>query len=108
LQAYQILPTGTHAFSDPANIKGSWDGNFNYRYVHTRSSREPEAPNYDCRFSGGVDSRFDFLLVSPSIQNSTMNVSYIDSSYALLSNNGSVFNKTINNPANTSDPDICP
>jgi hypothetical protein len=101
-EAYQILTSGVHPFSDPANMEGDRDGKCDFRTVHSQSSREPGAPNYDCGFSGGADSRFYFLLVSPPVQNGTMNVSYVDSSYSPLGNDGSIFNEAINDPLNTS------
>jgi|GEM_PF-361943 len=100
--AYQTLISGTFPFDDPADMEGDWDGNFDFAEVCTQSSREPGAPNFDCGFGGGNDSRFDFLLTSESIRDSTMNVSIISDSYTPVGNDGSIFNKAINDPANTS------
>jgi hypothetical protein len=102
-QAYQVLTTGIFPFVDPAQMEGPWDNNFQFRKVHSQSTREPGGPNYDCGSGGGVDSRFDFLLISESISNNWMNIEYVDSTYGSLGNDGSIYNKAINDAANTSN-----
>ena len=101
-QGYQTLLSGVNPLNDPVDMPGDWDGDFAFRLVHTQSSRGPGDPTFDCGFNGGADSRFDFLLISNAITNNTLNTAYVDSSYATLGNDGSIFNKAINDPANTS------
>lgn len=101
-QAYQTLISGVYPFVDPVGMEGAWDGDPTFASVHTQSSREPGAPNYDCGFGGGADSRFDFLLTSESIINNTMGASYLTNSLMPLGNDGSIYNKAINDPSNTS------
>jgi hypothetical protein len=100
--AYTVLLGGTYPFMDPINQNVNWESNPTYGYTHTQSSRSATSPNLDCGIVGGCDSRFDFLLTSSSIINNTDSVKYLSGSYHVTGNNGSIFNKSINDAANTS------
>ncbi|MFT4533910.1 MAG: hypothetical protein ACJA1A_000046 [Saprospiraceae bacterium] len=101
--AYQILTSGTFPFDDPANQEGNWNNNQAYASVLTQSTRAFNDPPYDCGATGGIDSRFDFVMTSETIKDSMDYVSVIEGSYNTVGNNGSTFNEAINNPSNTSD-----
>jgi hypothetical protein len=57
--SYQAMVGGTAGgrFFDPINRPGSWNGNNTYRFLHTQ---DPSGP-------GGMDDRFDQLLVSQNL-----------------------------------------
>ena len=101
--AYQILTSGTYPFDDPADQEGNWNNNQAYASVLTQSTRAFNDPPYDCGATGGIDSRFDFVMTSETIKDSVANVSVIAGSYNTVGNNGSTFNQAINNSSNTSD-----
>ncbi len=100
--AYQILISGSYPFDDPANQEGSWDNNQAYADVLTQSTRANNDPPFDCGASGGIDSRFDFVMTSETIRDSVDNVSVISGTYNTVGNNGSTYNQAINIPSNTS------
>lgn len=99
---YQTLLSGTFPFNDPVNTPGAWDSNAAFADVHTQTTRAPGSDPMDCGAGGGVDSRFDFLLASNPIINGTDHVTYVANSYMELGNDGNLFNKEINDPANAS------
>jgi hypothetical protein len=98
---YQILLSGNRPLRDPINRAGVWSNNADFVDVHTQSTRSLSNPFYDCGAVGGVDDRFDFILLDDSAMQSHR-VRYIPNSYTALGNNGSTFNTRINNPINTS------
>lgn len=98
--AYQTLLGGTHPLNDPINTPGSWNNNSSFAATHTQSTRVSQS--LDCGATGGLDSRFDFILINDEIQNGTMDVSYVADSYYPLGNGGNTFNNNINDPWNNS------
>jgi hypothetical protein len=98
---YQILLAGTRPLRDPINRAGVWSGDAAFADIHTQSTRSLSNPFYDCGAVGGVDDRFDFILLSDSAIQSSR-VRYIPNSYTAVGNNGSTFNSRINNTTNTS------
>ncbi|MGK0314300.1 MAG: exonuclease III [Saprospiraceae bacterium] len=100
--AYQILTSGIYPFHDPADQEGNWNNNQAYADVLTQSTRATDDPPYDCGATGGIDSRFDFVMTSETIKDSLENVNVIAGSYNTVGNNGSTYNQAINTPSNTS------
>lgn len=93
--AYQML-IGYQADNDgrskdPINTGGSWHDNFTYRYVHTQATQS---------VWGGMDDRFDFVLVSYALDDGA-GMSYESGSYTAFGNDGLRFNNPINDPPNT-------
>lgn len=95
---------------DPVNRPGTWSNNSAFASIHTQSTRTTDLG--DGGATGGVDDRFDQHLASASMM-SGEGISYLGPtaagtvgthSYRAFGNNGSVFNKAINDPANTSKP----
>jgi len=84
-------------FYDPINISGNWN-QLRYSLHHTQSTRTSGG----CAASGGLDDRFDLMLFSDEIRDSTDHVKYIPNSYQALGQDGSRYNGRINSPANTS------
>jgi hypothetical protein len=100
--AYQSLKSGPQPFQDPLNLEGPWDMNAAYAITHTQASRCGSCPVYECGINGGCDSRFDFLLTSPSIINNEDNIEYMANTYKAVGNNGSILNLSVNSSSNTS------
>lgn len=88
-------------FYDPVNQLGSWNNNSNFAAIHTQSTH---AVSSGCHSGGGLDDRFDFLLVSDEIQQGSHGVKYYPNSYQVLGNDGNHFNQSINAGNNTSAP----
>ncbi len=89
-------------FNDPVDQYGNWHNNSYYSYYHTQSTH---STSNGCASTGGMDDRFDFILISNSIKNSTKDVSYVSQSYRTVGQDGQHFNKAVNaSPANISVP----
>ena len=77
---------------------GNWHSSGTYSEYHTQSTHQYE--DDDCHSSGGMDDRFDFILMSENIYGGREGVRYIGGSYNALGNDGRRFNKSINDPTN--------
>ena len=91
-------------FYDPPNQLGNWAGSpssfANYLTQSTRTS-DPG----DCNATGGMDNRFDHILITSAIKNGTDSVSYIAGSYKVIGQDGQHTNVSLlHSPANTSVP----
>jgi hypothetical protein len=102
--AYQNLinPTNLLArLNDPINRPGNWNASAAFADVATQSLRLAALP--DGGASGGLDSRFDFMLVSDPILNGSKGIRYIPGSYSAYGNDGQHYNKALTDlPANSS------
>ncbi len=89
-------------FIDPVNREGSWNNNSSFSDVHTQSTHADEN---GCASYGGMDDRFDFILISNDIKEGSKNIKYISDSYWAVGQDGKHFNKSINDsPTNTTVP----
>lgn len=89
-------------FIDPIDQVGEWHNNYNYAHVHTQSTH---SSGNGCPSTGGMDDRFDFILISNSIENGSQDVTYLDNSYWAVGQDGNHFNKSlVDSPANTTVP----
>ena len=87
---------------DPINRIGNWHNNSSFSDVHTQSTR---ATDYeDGGATGGMDDRFDFILVSSPILDAT-DLNYLEDSYTPYGNDGNHFNQSINAGNNSAVPD---
>ena len=104
----QNYPNNDILFVDPLSLVGGvgyWDNNWNYAPFHTQSTTASN--DNPCRSSGGMDSRFDMILMSDEIYMGYHNVRYVNNSYRALGNDGEHFNMSINQGYNSSvSPDI--
>ncbi len=91
--AYQNLlnPANAVVFKDPIDRPGSWHNNVNFKDIHTQSTHALNENNF---VGGGLDDRFDFILLSEDLMNSPV-LHYINGSYAAYGNNGNCFNHSI-------------
>lgn len=96
--AYTALldPNNAIPLVDPINQSGSWHNNIDYQDIHTQSTRESSGP-FGAGAGGGLDDRFDFILMSENMETDPK-FRYIENSYAAYGNNGNCYNKSINDP----------
>jgi|GEM_PF-91886 len=99
--SYVRMTTGSWPFIDPINTPGSWHNNPSFAAVHTQC---PRTTSFGGSAGGGMDDRYDFIMINAEIQNATMDVGYVPGSYEALGNDGNIFNDAINDPANTAAP----
>jgi len=102
--AYQELTeysNSLYRFYDPVNSPGYWHNSSQFASLHTQSTRSQDA---DCFSSGGLDDRFDIILVSPYIYYGSNRVHLVEDSYHALGQDGARLNGSIISPANTSIP----
>ena len=79
---------------------GAWNNNGQYTDYHTQSTHKNS--DSDCHSSGGLDDRFDFILMSENIYGGRDGIQYINGSYNALGQDGRHFNKSVNDPTNYS------
>lgn len=96
--AYQtFLNEFTIPLYDPLDAPVNWHNSGSYSWLHTQSTRTGQLS--DGGSSGGMDDRFDFILLSTSFQDST-GLRYITNSYKAYGNDGNHFNASINSGTN--------
>lgn len=96
--AYQnlISQTGTGYFIDPLTMPGAWNVS-SYAPYHTQS---PRVRAFGGGSTGGMDDRFDLILMSKAIDSSG-GITYVEGSMTAYGNDGSHFNDSINKSPNT-------
>ncbi|RLD43564.1 MAG: hypothetical protein DRI86_09725 [Bacteroidetes bacterium] len=102
--AYQSLinySNSTYKFNDPINTSGNWNNNSSFAAIHTQSTH---TNSNGCASGGGLDDRFDFILISNDIKNANNHIHYKNNSYTVIGNDGNHFNKSITNGTNNSVP----
>ena len=65
---------------------GAWNNNGQYANYHTQSTHQYD--DSDCHSSGGMDDRFDFILMSENIYGGRDGIRYIGGSYNALGQDG--------------------
>lgn len=83
------------SFNDPENQLGSWNNNSSFANYHTQSTH---SNSQGCFSGGGMDDRFDFILVSDAIENNTDGLTY--SNYQAIGQDGSSYNGNLNTSSN--------
>ncbi len=103
-QAYIKLlqvTSGNGHFQDMiTNMTGVWNI-YAYRQYHTQSSRTRA---FGGGATGGLDDRFDMILVSPGVSNSGR-IAYVANSMTPYGNDANHYNDSINRRPNTAVPD---
>lgn len=100
-EAYDNLvnnPNYLVRFHDPIGRSGSWNNNSQFADIFTQSTHTSDA---DCASNGGMDDRFDFILVSNKVKNGTDKVKCLPETYHAFGQDGRRFNGSIVSPANT-------
>lgn len=94
----KILDTNNHVIiKDVLNMSNSlqsWHTNYNYQTLHTQATRLSNTPFNGYGAGGGLDDRFDFIMLSENIINPSY-INYVANSYKSYGNNGNCYNKRI-------------
>lgn len=93
--AYQSLVDASNSnikFYDPVNKPGSWSNSSSYARYHTQSTH---TSSNGCASAGGLDDRFDFILMTNSILTNTNRIEYLPSTYTAVGQTGTAFNGSI-------------
>ncbi|HLV47247.1 MAG TPA: T9SS type A sorting domain-containing protein [Flavobacterium sp.] len=94
----QILnPENAIKLIDPIDAPGDWQDDAEFSYLHTQSTRVSNAGFggfANAGASGGMDDRFDFIMMSENFNTSTR-FSYVPDSYQAYGNNGDCLNKDV-------------
>ena len=91
-------------FMDPAAMVGGvgeWNNNNQFAAFHTQSTR---SYSDECFSSGGLDDRFDFILMADEIAFSYNHLRYVQGSYHAVGNDGHHFNMSVDQGNNTAVP----
>jgi hypothetical protein len=97
-----LMNSGSIPLFDPLSMVGNWSNDITYASVHTQSTRMNPLSDGS---GGGLDDRFDMILVSEDVFNNENGVSYISGSYGALGQDGNRFNGSVLTPTNSSVPD---
>jgi endonuclease/exonuclease/phosphatase family metal-dependent hydrolase len=81
---------------DPINKLGNWDDNSSFANLHTQSTR---AIQFGGGASGGLDDRFDLVLISYALDGANELV-YKQGSYLAYGNDGRHLNRAVNDGTN--------
>ena len=74
-----------YRFYDPIDREGHWNNNSMFADIHTQSTHSSST---DCFSSGGMDDRFDLILVSPYVFYGSQNVQVLPETYHALGQDG--------------------
>ncbi len=94
-------PTNPIVFVDPIDTPGAWNNNENFTDIHTQSTRTSSGP-FGTGAGGGLDDRFDFILMSENML-SDPKLRYVTETYEAYGNNGNCFNMSINDETCTGE-----
>lgn len=101
---YQNLVSGgTNFLKDPLNMPGNWTTNSSFAAIHTQSPRV--SGSTDCGVTGGLDDRFDHIIVSQNVLNGGNLLQYSAASYKAIGNDGNHYNQSILSGTNSQYPD---
>lgn len=80
---------------------GEWNANSQFAQFHTQATRKYSV---DCFSYGGLDDRFDFILMADEIAFSYNHLRYVQGSYKAVGNDGHHFNMSVEQGTNTAVP----
>lgn len=92
-------------FVDPLGYVGgvgAWNENSQFAPFHTQSTLSWS--DNDCHSGGGLDDRFDFILMADEIAFGYNRVRYVSNSYKAVGNDGQHFNQGLDQHGNNSVP----
>lgn len=97
-----LIVSGAGQMKDPINSPGNWTSNSSFAGIHTQSPRT--SGSWACGATGGLDDRFDHILLS---QNATTGSScqYQSNSYKAIGNDGAHYNQSLLTGGNSQYPD---
>jgi endonuclease/exonuclease/phosphatase family metal-dependent hydrolase len=102
--AWQALTGQSSSFSgfiDPAGQVGNWNKNPDFVTVHNQSTRTIAD---GCGAIGGMDDRFDFILINDTLLSSTGKLRYIPQSFRTPGQDGLRLDGSLIDPPNFSAP----
>ena len=102
--AYQHLLFNNNTafrFIDPIDKYGKWGSNSQFAEIHTQSTH---TSSNGCFVGGGLDDRFDFILVSPTVFYGTRKIKALPETYHALGQDGKRYKGSILSPANNTLP----
>ncbi|NQT77680.1 MAG: T9SS type A sorting domain-containing protein [Bacteroidetes bacterium] len=88
-------------FYDPVNEIGNWHINWEYSHVHTQSTHTILG---GCPSGGGMDDRFDFIMINQNLYDQSDRAFYLEDSYWALGQDGMRLDGSLLDPPNTSLP----
>lgn len=88
-------------FHDPIQQEGDWQDNPLFAQIHTQSTH---AVSNGCAVGGGLDDRFDFILINEVLKHHSTRFAYLPNSYYALGNDGNHLNLSVNDGPNHSAP----
>lgn len=103
--AYGLMtfhPDESIRFYDPVDQTGIWIDNPDMTDFHTQSTR---SGNVACFVGGGLDDRFDQILISRTLLNGSDGFRYEEGSYTAVGQDGGRLNGSLVGPPNYSAPD---
>lgn len=80
-------------FVDPINQLGDWQSSA-YADIHTQSTRSND-DNGGCFSTGGMDDRFDLILMTQQMEFSTAKVQYMPGTYKAYGQDGNAYNSSL-------------
>ena len=98
--AYQTLLYHANTlirFYDPINKYGTWHDQTDFSAYHTQSTHKYSD---NCFSSGGLDDRFDFILVSESVLKGYDKVKALTNTYHAVGQDGQRFNQSVTDGTN--------
>jgi endonuclease/exonuclease/phosphatase family metal-dependent hydrolase len=105
--AYQLLlnpaPNTNGQLFDPIDSPGDWHESVSFAQIHTQSTRTTNLG--DGGATGGLDDRFDFILVSGGLMDNQNTAYVIPESYKSWGNDGQHINQAINDGINNAVPE---
>lgn len=98
--AYRKLTDSTNpvVLVDPLGMPGNWSDNDSFTAIHTQATRLSAAGFGIGGATGGMDDRFDFVLMSRNFRTDP-GLKYVEGSYKAFGNNGNCFNRRIDDTA---------
>lgn len=98
--AYQTLVGGSSfRFEDPVNSSGNWHNSSSFAALHTQSTSTATS---GCKSGGGLDDRFDQILISEAVSEGEAKMTYANNTYITIGNDGNHFNNAVNSGTNYS------
>lgn len=100
----QTYPNTDICFVDPVyriGGVGEWSNNSQFAKFHTQS---PHGYSDECYASGGLDDRFDFILMADEIAFNFNHLHYLQDSYTAVGNDGNHFNMSVDQNYNAAVP----
>jgi len=94
--AYQKLIATNNPVTmvDPIHMPGKWSNNDSFKAIHTQATRISSEGFGTGGASGGMDDRFDYIMMSQNLEQTGV-LQYIQDSYKAYGNNGNCFNNRI-------------